>query len=182
MIMVKKVLWAVIAAVTLSLLGCSALDGGPGGSALEAPDTEPGITGYVMDISDDSMLVVDPSAQDFSSTGGNDEFYDAIRFSDIPDHIELGDHVSVWYDLMLDSYPGQAEAVHVEVIPSQSPDGAAMTESEVLNQVLQAHQAEIAELVVVSSITYDNDQDLWEVVLNGVWDDEVYTFDIADPQ
>ncbi len=178
----NKWLWTVIAAVTFSLLGCNALSGSPGETESTIPDTEPGITGYVMDKTDDSMLVVDPEAQDFSETGGTDEFYDAIRFSDIPDHVELGDHVRVWYDMVADSYPGQASAAHVEVIPSQSPEGATMTESELLNQVLEAHQAEISELVVVDSITYDSRNELWEVILNGVWDDDIYTFEIADPQ
>src|SRR5690554_5936266 len=67
------------------------------------------MVGYIMDIdSGGRILVVDPVAQDFSNTGGVDEFYNAIWFSDAPQEVELGERVEVWFDAVAESYPGQS--------------------------------------------------------------------------
>lgn len=54
------------------------------------PVDEPGMTGYVVKKEGGRILVVDSNPQDFSSTGGVEEFYNAIWFSKTPMSIEVG--------------------------------------------------------------------------------------------
>ena len=70
------------------------------------------------------ILVVDPVAQDFSDTGGIEEFYNAIWFSNAPQEVEPGNKVEVWFDIVAESYPGQSEALDIKIIQEEVPEGA----------------------------------------------------------
>lgn len=143
---------------------------------------DPGMTGYVMNRENSRILVVDAIPQDFSSTGGIDEFYNAIWFADAPNEIKLGDKVKVWFDIVAESYPGQSEVMHIEVVNAQKPSGSDLSESEVLQKVLTSEENNIKQLTAVSSIEYDINSDQWKVVLKNIWDDsgELLEFQIED--
>lgn len=161
----------IISAFLLILLvsGCSA----------DIPDTDPGMTGYVMKTEGGRILVVDPVAQDFSSTGGIDEFYNAIWFSNVPDSISEGDKVNVWFDVVAESYPGQSEALAVEVLPSPRLDRANLNESEALHKALAAQEPDTA-VAVVKSIKYEEEIGIWIIELQDVFSGEGHTIEVED--
>jgi hypothetical protein len=159
--------------------------------------TAPGMTGYVMAREDDSILVVESVPQDFSATGGIQEFYSAARFSNAPRDVELGMKVNIWYAMMLDSYPGFSAVEHIEVIPSPKPAGAVLTESEALNRVLISQFFLTArteddsgflanKVMAVKSIGYNAETGSWSIslrdVMAGQESQDVYHFRVDDAQ
>ena len=161
----KKLFVIVVLLLSVLLMGCLE-DGTPG--------TDAGITGYVMKIEEARILVVEPEVKDFSSTGGIDEFYNAIWFSNAPQDIAIGDKVKVWFDFVLDSYPGQSEIEHLEVVPSPKPDGANLHLSEALQKALTS--VELNDVVtVVKSIEYNAEKKQWVIELKECWGDETHT-------
>ncbi len=67
------------------------------------------------------MLVVDPVPKDYSAGGGMKEFYNAIWFSNAPKNVHIGHKVQVWFNEILESYPGQSKAVKVSILPDSTP-------------------------------------------------------------
>lgn len=171
----NKVFFALlILIVAVSTMGCNL-------TSKEPPRSdEPGIIGYVMNKESDSILVINPEAQDFSSSGGVSEYYDAIWFTNAPQDIEVGEKVKVWFDNVMDSYPAQSEVIHLEVIPSQTPNGANLTESEALKKALTSELSNMESLIVVKNINYANKSDSWDIKLKEIWGDEVYDVQIDD--
>ena len=172
--------------LTLSLLGCNSNTiiapekKSPNVLEKKAPDVEAGIIGYIMKIEDARFLVVSQVMQDFSSTDGVKEYYDAIWFSNDPKDVEVGDKVKVWYDEVLTSYTGQSEAKHIEVISSQKPNDANLTESEALKKALNNEKIITDVIVVVKSIEYDKQADKWNIELKETWGEKTYHIQIED--
>src|SRR5690554_3722353 len=111
--------------IVLSLTGCGTASDGSNSSGDKSNDeSEPGMIGYVVAKEGERILVVESEAQDFSSTGGISEFYNAIMFSNVPKDIEIGEKVKVWFDIVAESYPGQSAATKIEVIQTKIHDGA----------------------------------------------------------
>lgn len=164
--------------LTLSLLGCNSNN--IRDDEKKAPSVDPGIIGYVMQKDNKRILVISQRAQDFSSTGGVNEYYDAIWFSNAPNAVEVGDKVKVWYDIVAESYPGQSEAKHIEVISSQKPNGANLTESEALKKALASEKIKAKDLTVLKSIVYDKQADRWNVELKEIWSDKIDIIQIED--
>ncbi len=138
-------------------------------------EKEPGIVGYVMNKSDQGILVVSTEAQDFSETGGVSEFYDAIWFSGEAEDIgkiSVGDKVKVWYDVVMESYPGQSTAERIEVIPSAQPEGANLTEAQAIANALKDEQLEESNPYAVKAISYIQNEGIWKVELKGLLTDK----------
>ena len=159
--------------------------------------TAPGMTGYVMAKEDDSILVVESVPQDFSATGGTQEFYSAARFSSAPRDVELGMKVNIWYAMMLDSYPGFSAVEHIEVLPSSRPAGAVLTETEALKRVLTSQFFLTArteddsgflanKVMAVKSLDYHAETGSWSIslrdVMAGQESKDVYHFRVDDAQ
>lgn len=175
-----KIMYSMVLLVCLILLllGCgidNMIDNGK-----QAPSTEPGIVGYVMNKDNGRILVVSQTALDFSSTGGVDEYYNAIWFSDAPKDIEIGDKVKVWYDAVRESYPGQSEVKHIEVVIGQKMDGANLTEAEVLYKAIKSDKVDINQLLIVKSIGFDKQTASWKVELKENWTDKIIEIQIED--
>ncbi|MDA3130864.1 YobA family protein [Aliibacillus thermotolerans] len=136
------------------------------------------MTGYVMEKEDNRILVVDSEAQDFNETGGSDEFYNAIWFSNVPEEVELGDKVRVWFDITLESYPGQSEANNIEIIPSETPEGASLTESEALQRALVTHETE--GVFAVTVIEFDQESSTWHIELKNTMNENVVEMTVED--
>lgn len=162
----------VVVSLVISLLGCSAND-----STVVKDD--PGLVGYVMSKEGDRILVVSDKAQDFSSTGGIDEFYDAISFSKAPKDIKIGDKVKVWFDVVAESYPGQSEVKSIELIASQKTNGSDLSESEALNKALTSKEVE-NKVAAVKSIEYNAQQDKWNIKIKDISSDKTYELNIDD--
>lgn len=142
------------------------------------PNDEPGMIGYVMAKTGERILVVDPVAKDFSSTGGLSEFYNAIWFSNAPSNIEIGDKVKVWFDFVAESYPGQSEVKHIEKIPGYKPAEANLSESQALYHALTSQ--DIGGIPVVTSIKYDKETDKWHVEIKDVVSNEKLDITVED--
>lgn len=173
--LMKKYIFLILVIFTFSLTGCSS---DQPDEVPATPDKEPGLVGYVMVRDNDRILVVDPVPQDFSSTGGVNEFYDAISFSNVPKDIKEGDKVKVWFDAVAESYPGQSEAIKIEVIPSPKPDGADLDESEAINKALNSGEIDTSWPTVVKSIKYNNEIDAWELDIRETIGEQLKTYSI----
>jgi len=143
-------------------------------------DSEPGITGYVMKKENGRILVVNTDAQDFSANGGVDEYYEAIWFSKVPENINVGEKVAVWFDVVLESYPGQSEIKDIKVITGEKPEGAQLTEAEAINMALTSEKVNSETLLVVKSVEYDEQSHAWNVRLKEIHGDKVYDIEIED--
>ncbi|KUO48733.1 MAG: hypothetical protein APF76_01975 [Desulfitibacter sp. BRH_c19] len=173
--MKKSIIAILIMLFAVSVMGCNqTVDEDP------SKDDEPGIIGYVMNRENERILVIDPEAQDFSPTGGVSEYYDAIWFSNVPQDIELGEKVKVWFDIVEDSYPAQSDAIQIEVIPSQRPAEADLTEADALYEALTSELSHNDGLIVVKNIEYDNETDTWDFTFKEIWGDEIYSIQIDD--
>ncbi|WNF36862.1 DUF3221 domain-containing protein [Bacillaceae bacterium IKA-2] len=166
--MKRGYLFCIIVFISIFMFGCN----------LGAPNSEPGMIGKVTDRNESRILVVATVINDYSSNGGVAEHYNAIWFSNIPESIQLGDEVKVWYDLVMESYPGQSEAKYVEVVQSLQPEGAALTESEALNEALKSLEPNMA--TAVRTIEYDNNANIWQVKLKNIMDDEEFEIEVED--
>lgn len=170
--------FVLVLCLALSLLGCNSskviIDD------KKTPNVEPGMIGYVMNKENTRILVVSQVVQDFSSTGGVKEFYNAIWFSKASKEIQIGDKVKVWFDEVLESYPGQSEAKHIEVVTSEKPKGANLDESQALSAALTSKEISTNEVIVLKSITYDKSADRWNIALKETWGDKIYNIQVED--
>jgi hypothetical protein len=176
----------------LSLFGCSQTDindiiddsfnnSTAGVLSGDPVNAEPTIIGYVMNKQNERILVVNPDAVDFSSTGGIDEYYDAVWLSNAPENINVGEKVKVWFSDVMDSYPAQSSIESIEVIPSQRPDGAALTEAEALYEALASAEINTDIFLVVISIEYDRESNKWSIKLKEPHGDDIYSIIVQDP-
>ncbi|WP_243298017.1 hypothetical protein [Bacillus litorisediminis] len=80
----------------------------------------------------------------------------------------------------MESYPGQGTALYVEVLPEYKPDGADLSESEVVQVVIQkAKENGIEGTIAIRELTYDSKTDAWKVSIKQN-DEENYDFEIDD--
>jgi hypothetical protein len=125
--------------------------------------SEPGIEGYVVKKEQGRILVVDSNPEDYSSTGGLAEFYNAIWFSSAPGKVNVGDKVQVWYDVVAESYPGQSEAEKVEILPGKKPKNADLAESEAIRKALDVLRQ--PEVPAIKSVKFNEQYDYWEILI-----------------
>ncbi|MEW5323779.1 YobA family protein [Geobacillus thermoleovorans] len=121
------------------------------------------IEGYVVRKEGGSILVVSSDPQDFRSTGGIEEFYNAIFVSNAPSRVKIGQKVRVWIDGgIAESYPGQGKAGKVLVVPSAPRDGASLLEEEVIRQALKKEAIRLQHMIpVIRAVQYDKQADTW---------------------
>lgn len=181
-IKMKKVLFPLlILGVFFFITGCdNQVENGS--SENTQTSSEPGIEGYVVSKENGRILVVDPKPQDFSKTGGISEFYNAISFSNAPEEIEVGEKVQVWFDVVAESYPGQAKAEKIAVVPTKKSAGALLTEAEAIQKALTSENLDVQELgvLVIRAVDYDEASSQWTVDIKKGEDD--FTITVIDKQ
>ncbi|WP_457786656.1 YobA family protein [Geobacillus sp. Geo 8.1] len=124
------------------------------------------IEGYVVRKEGGSILVVSSDPQDFRSTGGLKEFYNAILVSSAPARVNIGQKVQVWIDDggIAESYPGQGKAGKVLVVPSSPRDGASLSEEEAIRQALKQEESRLEHMIpVIRAVHYDKQADTWMI-------------------
>lgn len=124
---------------------------------------EPGMEGYVVKKEGNRILVVDSVPKDYSSSGGVQEFYNAIWFSNAPAEATLGQKVKVWFDVVAESYPGQSEVKQIKILSSKQPDKADLNESEAISKALIAKVINENEIPIIKSAEYHVDKDMWNI-------------------
>ncbi len=150
--MMKKSLFILLVLIfNISLSGCTY--------------NEPGIEGYITDLKDGKILVVDSISKDYSSTGGEKNSHSAIWFSNAPKEAKIGQKVQVWFDLVLDSYPGQSEAKKVVILSSEKPISANLSEDEAIRKAFKSHPTEFKGVTVINKVNYDKAADTWNVMI-----------------
>ncbi|MCD8509923.1 MAG: YobA family protein [Bacillus sp. (in: Bacteria)] len=138
------------------------------------PLEDPGIVGYVTEIDElgERILVVASEAKDYSATGGDPEFYDAIWFSGAPGGVEVGSQAKVWFDEVMTSYPGQSTAKELQVVRPLHPSGASRPQQEVIREALETK--DFSGVSIVLNVVFDGDAGVWRVDLkDGITGEEV---------
>ncbi len=166
----KSIHVALILAILFVPVGCGANTPDPYGG-------EPSLAGYVMDARDDRILVVEAIPEDFPGEGG----VNAAYVSDVPSSIEVGQRVLIWFDgPVAESYPLQGKAGRVEVVPTETPEGAHRSEAEVLQDLLTSGEVDPNGLMAVQSIVFDAEASLWRIELFDIWEGETLHFEMED--
>ncbi|SDI66590.1 YobA family protein [Alteribacillus bidgolensis] len=142
----------------------------------EKTGSAPGMTGYVVDKRGSEVLVVASEPKDYSETGGQEEFFSAIWFSNAADNADIGHKVEVWYEVVAESYPGQSKADHMEVLPSEKPEGAHLTEQEAVKQALD--EKNIQGILAITDIDYQPDRNQWRIEITT--HEKTHTITVAD--
>lgn len=140
--------------------------------------SNPDIIGYITSKSQvgNSITVVSKEPKDLSNDGGRKEFYDAITLSNSPGDVEVGELVKVWNDgSVAESYPAQGKIVKLEVIESPLPEGASMTEAEVLKKAI-GNNGNLA----VRSIDFDAKLKVWTVRFIDIHNDKVWNVEVKE--
>lgn len=136
---------------------------------------------YVMNKRDNNILLVSTKRQDFSATGGVNEFYDAIWLSNVTGNIEIGQKVQFEVDgVVLQSYPGQAQAKNVSVLIVPQPKKAKLTTEEALKRALLSDQVEENNVMVLKSIKFNVQSAEWQINLKDTIFEQEYNFTVND--
>ncbi|MGX2959752.1 DUF3221 domain-containing protein [Peribacillus sp. JNUCC 23] len=138
---------------------------------------------YVLSIEEQGMMVVNSIPSDFSSNGGEKEYFDAIsyHYPKASEELEVGQRVLVEADgPILESYPGQGKAKKVTILPEYKPDKADLSESQVVRKALKELESESTSnwIAAIRNITYDKEKDTWKVDIKQ--EESMYEFDIDD--
>ncbi|WP_017473778.1 DUF3221 domain-containing protein [Amphibacillus jilinensis] len=170
----KKLLFILL--ITLaSLLSCTYLSDNTTGTK-----EEPGITGYVVDQSDDRILVASDQVQDLSKTGGVSEYYEMIWFLNAPTDIQCGDKVDIWYDTTDDSYPANSTLQDYHIHDQESPKGARLTPADALKEALSKQSSHPSQIFAVRDVIFNQAQLQWTIYLFEVWSGEVIAIEVTE--
>lgn len=110
-----------------------------------------------------SVTIVAAKAENLSATGGSSEFYDLYTYSDVPDSLEIGQRVMIESDgPVMESFPYQAKAKQVKILPAYQPDQADLNEFQVVRMALETIE-QSGEWPAISDVKYDLTNDRWIV-------------------
>ena len=146
-------------------------------STVDTSEQEPDLIGYVMEKTEDRMLVVSQEPQDFSQTGGVKEFYNATWLSNVQADIAIGELVKVWFEGgVAESYPSQTKLGKFEIIKTERPEGADLSTDQVIRKALM----ELEQLVAIRSLQYDREKDRWDIEFKTIFEEEDLTIHVKD--
>ncbi|QNF27397.1 DUF3221 domain-containing protein [Metabacillus elymi] len=159
----KRKLALIITISTIGLYACGNDQPTTSGSNEQPPKEDPAtsmqLEGYVVEKTANTVLVVNPNPKEATQSNG------PAYFSNTPDTLKIGDKVSISYDVMLESYPGQAEAKAVNVLESHKPSGADLTEEQVLNKALSNKELKTP---ILSVFHYNKETDTWKIQVDSI--------------
>jgi hypothetical protein len=122
---------------------------------------------YVMDLSEDYLFAVSVQSQDFSKTGGEEEFYGAAHFSfpGASKKLKVGQRVKIEAAGPIKaSYPGQGEALYVTVLPEYKPADSNLSESQVVSKAItEAKKTSGKQLLIIQDLSFNGDSKQWTV-------------------
>ncbi|MCJ8010058.1 DUF3221 domain-containing protein [Lederbergia wuyishanensis] len=162
------------------LTGCKSNDtlakANSGANIVNKPSKE---GAYVVKKDGEMVLVVDAQPQDFSKSGGVKEFYNAISFSNVKGKIEIGQRVRIEVDgPIMESFPAQAKAGKIEILPTYKPDKADLTEAQVVREAVKVAENKSNWFPAIRHIEYNEAQDIWKVGIKQ--GESEYELDIED--
>ncbi|MGM0877173.1 MAG: DUF3221 domain-containing protein [Bacillota bacterium] len=133
--------------------------------------------GYVFKKETDKILVVNPEPREVAD---GKMMNDAVWFSNDPETVEIGDRVHVTYEFVLESYPGQSEAIEITVQDNKKPEGADLTESEALRKTLKKNASKITQSRILSKLEYEKTSDTWNIEVIDMMDDLTVDISVED--
>lgn len=122
---------------------------------------------YVIELSKNRMLAVASVPEDFEKTGGISDLFSAIyfQFPEASKKLKVGQRVIVEASgPIMESYPGKGTALYVEVLPEYKPEGAELSESQVIGKALKTIKAQQG-VVAVRDLSFNQDTDEWSIRL-----------------
>ncbi|AQQ53482.1 DUF3221 domain-containing protein [Planococcus lenghuensis] len=154
----KRIVRLLMAFGIVGLSGCGQLSGAG----------EPDITGYVTEVEDGRILVVNPEAGKNDLGTVEEETYDAAWAGLSEDNIRVGQLVEVWFrGGTNESYPVQATAGRIKVITPSAPGNAELTEAQAIEAAIKEFEARmmIPTMAAVTGVSFDVKRDEWLVEL-----------------
>lgn len=136
---------------------------------------------YLVDVTEDSIMVVAVTPNDYSVAGGEEKHFSATGFSfkGAAGKLEVGQRVKVEAaGGIMTSDPAQGTAVFVEVLPAYQPKGADLSEKEVVQQALESAGDLSKGVPAIDVLQYDSAADLWKVTV--IQWDQTFEVEIAD--
>ena len=138
--------------------------------------------GYVMSLGENGLLLVSAQSDDFSETGGEDEYYSAVSYSfpKASQKLRVGQRVNVEASgPIMASYPGEGTALYVDVLPEYKPKHADLSESKVVQLGIQkAEDDQNHHILTIRDLSYSEKEDQWTIIF--VRDKEVIEIIIPD--
>lgn len=142
---------------------------------------QPSKEGYyvIKELGNDSYLVVAAEAKDFSSNGGDPEFYEMITFSKVPEKLKVGQRVIIEVDgAVAESYPAQAKAKSVKFLPVYKPENADLNETQVVRVALETVK-DTQDFIAITNVEFNEEEDKWTVGIR-IGFDEYKDIDVLD--
>ncbi|MGM8216068.1 DUF3221 domain-containing protein [Bacillaceae bacterium W0354] len=139
-------------------------------------NTEPAIEGYVLQKEENgSILVVSSETNQYNQ-------YDAVWYRGVTEEVELGRKIKGWHSEQEDSFPAQASADRIELLPDESVPGATLTKKEVIVKVLNSDElTEFGyDFVAIKEINFIENKQIWEVIVSNLSNDSFITIQIQD--
>lgn len=116
---------------------------------------------------DEGEIIVAVDNQSILASSGSLTFY---KTPEVPHKLEVGQRVQIEITGgVLESYPAQAGAKYIEVLPEYVPDNAKLTEREVVKKAIEM----VGEPLAIQSIQYDAERDEWKIVFLNVEQEEI---------
>lgn len=159
----------IILIISMTLFGCQ-----------RSLDRDPDIIGYVVEQVENNILVASETATDLSGKGGVPYYYQMIWFSNPPKELSYGDKVEIWFDEVKDSYPNRSTIIDYNILDTDSPNGATLSETEVLNLVLSEHKTQPNELFAIHKTYYNKFKKTWKITLIEIWTQEIITIEYPE--
>lgn len=140
--------------------------------------------GYVVKKDNNRVLVTSNLSSDFSETGGQQKYYPAFWYSNIPKEVEIGHKVEVWYKvgIELTIYPGQRKAEKVVILPSATYAGAKLSEDAAIRKALSSKEIVNANLIapVIKDVQYVHERNQWKITITESGEAKTYEITIND--
>jgi hypothetical protein len=159
----KRKLALILTISTIGLFACGNNQPTTSGTNEQPPKEDPvtsmQLEGYVVKKTANTVLVVNPNPKEATQSNG------PAYFSNTPDTLKIGDKVSISFGIMLESYPGQAEAIEVKVLESHKPSGADLTEEQALNKALSNKQLKTP---ILSGFHFNKETDTWNIQVDTI--------------
>ena len=142
-------------------------------AAAKRPAGNPEVEGYVVHINGGRFLVTA-----YEPARGRLSCNNATYFSGVPQGLQVGQKVRVWTQAVMESYPAQADADHVEIVTATPIAGAIGTEAEAIRTALPMRKTSSPHSVpFIVRAQYDTTTKSWAVLFAGNNDNGAGTAD-----
>lgn len=164
----------------LFLTGCLLNKTSEGGRKFPETINNPSKEGFYIVKKDKSgVTVVSAESEDFSDSGGEKEFYQAVVYSNVSKNVKIGQRVQIENDgPILESYPAQGKAKATVLLPTYHPEGADLTEAQVVRKALNVLEEKFAWVPIIREVVYHHALDNWEIKIQ--LEEVVYKVEIQD--